>query len=235
MASNQAPAACQAAAWALARSALGQCFMQSSPSPGPRSRRPCARVNWVIPIWHLEGLVTRCDPEPPARPTAGPGACACMASRVGVSAASTARLAARTALAGWRRQWPGPVTLGPSRPTVYYGGSSQEWALAADARWAMGRRLWQLHLREVEQRADKAERTRDEAARRRAVEERLRIARELHDSLTPQHLGDPGTGRGGGPPGPQARRGGAAGPGSHPGGQCRRGPRAAGHAQRAAP
>jgi len=45
-------------------------------------------------------------------------------------------------------------------------------------------RMWQLHLREVEQRAEEAERTRDETARRRAVEERLRIARELHDSLT---------------------------------------------------
>jgi signal transduction histidine kinase len=45
-------------------------------------------------------------------------------------------------------------------------------------------RMWQLHLREVEQRADIAERTREEAARRRAIEERLRIARELHDSLT---------------------------------------------------
>ena len=31
--------------------------------------------------------------------------------------------------------------------------------------------MWQLHLREVEQRADEAERTRDEAARRRAMEE----------------------------------------------------------------
>jgi len=45
-------------------------------------------------------------------------------------------------------------------------------------------RMWQLHLREVEQRAEEAERTKDEAARRRAMEERLRIARELHDSLT---------------------------------------------------
>jgi signal transduction histidine kinase len=45
-------------------------------------------------------------------------------------------------------------------------------------------RMWNLHLREVEQRAEEAERTRDEVARRRAVEERLRIARELHDSLT---------------------------------------------------
>jgi signal transduction histidine kinase len=45
-------------------------------------------------------------------------------------------------------------------------------------------RMWQLHVREVEQRADEAERTKDETAQRRAMEERLRIARELHDSLT---------------------------------------------------
>jgi len=49
---------------------------------------------------------------------------------------------------------------------------------------AVAARMWQLHLREVEQRAEEAERTKDETARRRAVEERLRIARELHDSLT---------------------------------------------------
>ncbi|MFB9831161.1 sensor histidine kinase [Actinoallomurus acaciae] len=45
-------------------------------------------------------------------------------------------------------------------------------------------RMWHLHLREVEQRAEEAERTRDEVARRQTMEERLRIARELHDSLT---------------------------------------------------
>ena len=45
-------------------------------------------------------------------------------------------------------------------------------------------RMWQLHVREIEQRAEEAERTRDEAAQRKAMEERLRIARELHDSLT---------------------------------------------------
>jgi signal transduction histidine kinase len=45
-------------------------------------------------------------------------------------------------------------------------------------------RMWQLHVREVEQRAEVAERTREEAAQRRAMEERLRIARDLHDSLT---------------------------------------------------
>src|SRR5215813_10040972 len=43
---------------------------------------------------------------------------------------------------------------------------------------------WHAYVREAQQRAEEAERTRDEVARRRAVEERLRIARELHDSLT---------------------------------------------------
>ncbi|TDC63419.1 sensor histidine kinase [Actinomadura sp. GC306] len=41
-------------------------------------------------------------------------------------------------------------------------------------------------LRQAERRAAEAERTREETARRRADEERLRIARELHDSLTHQ-------------------------------------------------
>ena len=44
--------------------------------------------------------------------------------------------------------------------------------------------MWQLHLRDAVRRAEEAERTKDETARRKAVEERLRIARELHDSLT---------------------------------------------------
>ncbi|TQM13566.1 sensor histidine kinase [Pseudonocardia kunmingensis] len=43
---------------------------------------------------------------------------------------------------------------------------------------------WRAYVREVEQRAEEAERTREEAGRRHAVEERLHIARELHDSLT---------------------------------------------------
>ncbi len=57
------------------------------------------------------------------------------------------------------------------------------WLISAGV-MAVAFRMWQLHLHEVEQRAEEAERTRDETARRRAVEERLRIARELHDSLT---------------------------------------------------
>jgi signal transduction histidine kinase len=41
-------------------------------------------------------------------------------------------------------------------------------------------------LRQAERRAEEAERTREETARHRAAEERLHIARELHDSLTHQ-------------------------------------------------
>jgi signal transduction histidine kinase len=65
------------------------------------------------------------------------------------------------------------------RRTFYAAG----WAISA-AVMVVTTRIWQLHLREVEQRAEEAERTKDEAARRRAMEERLRIARDLHDSLT---------------------------------------------------
>jgi len=66
-----------------------------------------------------------------------------------------------------------------SRQRFYAAG----WLISAGV-MGVAFRMWQLHLREVEQRAEVAERTRDETARRRAVEERLRIARELHDSLT---------------------------------------------------
>ncbi|WJD97231.1 sensor histidine kinase [Streptomyces antimycoticus] len=52
------------------------------------------------------------------------------------------------------------------------------WLIAA---FAAGEAVWQ-----AERRADEAERSREETARRRADEERLHIARELHDSLTHQ-------------------------------------------------
>jgi signal transduction histidine kinase len=52
------------------------------------------------------------------------------------------------------------------------------WLIAAGAAWEA--------LRQAERRADEAERSREETARRRADEERLHIARELHDSLTHQ-------------------------------------------------
>ena len=63
---------------------------------------------------------------------------------------------------------------------TFYGAG---WAISAGV-MAVTFGMWQLHIRDLERRADEAVRTKDEAARRRAMEERLRIARDLHDSLT---------------------------------------------------
>ena len=69
---------------------------------------------------------------------------------------------------------------GPARDVVGQARSTLElaWLIAA---FAAGEAV-----RQAERRAEEAERTREETARRRADEERLRIARELHDSLTHQ-------------------------------------------------
>ncbi|TDC26036.1 sensor histidine kinase [Streptomyces sp. 8K308] len=69
---------------------------------------------------------------------------------------------------------------GTAREVVAQARSTLElaWLIAA---FAAGEAV-----RQAERRADEAERTREETARRRADEERLRIARELHDSLTHQ-------------------------------------------------
>ncbi|MFE2236027.1 sensor histidine kinase [Streptomyces sp. NPDC059442] len=69
---------------------------------------------------------------------------------------------------------------GPARESVGQVRSTIEiaWLIAA---FAAGEAV-----RQAERRADEAERTREETARRRADEERLRIARELHDALTHQ-------------------------------------------------
>ncbi|MFJ8938746.1 sensor histidine kinase [Streptomyces sp. NPDC102365] len=73
----------------------------------------------------------------------------------------------------------GPVTHSTVERTALLAG----WFLCAVVSGLAGRN-WQAYLRQTEQRALEAERTREEAALRRAGEERLRIARELHDSLT---------------------------------------------------
>ncbi|MBL7259626.1 histidine kinase [Paractinoplanes lichenicola] len=57
------------------------------------------------------------------------------------------------------------------------------WFVAANVAGVVGRQR-RAYLEQVEQRAAEAERTREEVALRRAGEERLRIARDLHDSLT---------------------------------------------------
>ena len=74
---------------------------------------------------------------------------------------------------------------------------------------------------------------RGRTARRRAGDERLRIAREFR-LAHPRHIGDQGAGRRGHSPGPQAGRAGARGAPCHPGGEPRRHPRAARHPRRAA-
>ncbi|MFF4501098.1 histidine kinase [Streptomyces sp. NPDC001401] len=73
----------------------------------------------------------------------------------------------------------GPTTQDVVERTALLAG----WFLSAVVA-GMADRNWQAYLRQTEQRALEAERTREEAALRRAGEERLRIARELHDSLT---------------------------------------------------
>jgi signal transduction histidine kinase len=57
------------------------------------------------------------------------------------------------------------------------------WFVAANVAGLVARQR-RAYLEQVEQRALEAERTREEMALRRAGEERLRIARDLHDSLT---------------------------------------------------
>ncbi|GIH93350.1 two-component sensor histidine kinase [Planobispora siamensis] len=57
------------------------------------------------------------------------------------------------------------------------------WFVAAAVAGTVSRHR-RAYLHQVEERAAEAERTREETALRRAGEERLRIARELHDSLT---------------------------------------------------
>jgi signal transduction histidine kinase len=57
------------------------------------------------------------------------------------------------------------------------------WFVAANVAGLVARHH-RAYLEQAEQRATEAERTREETALRRAWEERLRIARDLHDSLT---------------------------------------------------
>ncbi|MDQ4116289.1 MAG: histidine kinase, partial [Actinomycetota bacterium] len=79
-----------------------------------------------------------------------------------------------------------PVALLASDP----GGTVGEaFAMARDVlplAWLIAAGAAGEALRQAERRADEAERTREVTARRRADQERLHIARELHDSLTHQ-------------------------------------------------
>jgi len=107
-----------------------------------------------------------------ALPVAGAVHTASRAGHRGTGAAAAAVFLGVYAVAG-------PAGSAPVRETLLLAG----WFLCAVVT-GLADRNWQAYLRQTEQRALEAERTREEAAARRAGEERLRIARELHDSLT---------------------------------------------------
>ncbi|HEY3506191.1 MAG TPA: sensor histidine kinase [Actinocatenispora sp.] len=75
------------------------------------------------------------------------------------------------------------LTGSPVRETSQTAFLLAGWLVAAAAMGA-GYRQWRAYVRQLEKRAADAERNREATARRRAAEERLHIARELHDSLT---------------------------------------------------
>ncbi|GGK56961.1 two-component sensor histidine kinase [Planomonospora parontospora subsp. parontospora] len=79
-----------------------------------------------------------------------------------------------------------PLALLASSHDLSVGGALAQSRDALQLAWLVAAGAAGEALRQAEQRAEEAERTREETARRRADEERLHIARELHDSLTHQ-------------------------------------------------
>ena len=67
-----------------------------------------------------------------------------------------------------------------------FGAALAQGRDAREVAWLIAAAAAGEALRQAELRADEADRTREETAQRRADEERLHIARELHDSLTHQ-------------------------------------------------
>ncbi len=152
----------EGAAWpALALAAAGSLALAGY--------RPVPRVVLVVTTLLLSGYVVLAEPgAASALPVVG---AVHTASRVGhrlPGAAAAAVFLAVFAVAG-----EGIDT------TLLLAG----WFLCANVT-GLADQNWQAYLRQTEQRALEAERTREEVALRRAGEERLRIARELHDSLT---------------------------------------------------
>ncbi|WP_017588346.1 sensor histidine kinase [Nocardiopsis ganjiahuensis] len=79
-----------------------------------------------------------------------------------------------------------PLVLLASAQTPSLGEAFTHSREALQLAWLIAAGAAGEAVRQAERRAEEAERTREETARHRADEERLRIARELHDSLTHQ-------------------------------------------------
>ncbi|MFE9647713.1 sensor histidine kinase [Streptomyces sp. NPDC006365] len=134
-------------------------------------RAPC--VVLAVTTVALTGYVLHAHPGPvSALPVAAAVHAAAQAGHRGVGA-----IASAVFLGGYLAT--DPTSQAAVERTALLAG----WFLCAVVTGLAGRN-WQAYLRQTEQRALEAERTREEAALRRAGEERLRIARELHDSLT---------------------------------------------------
>ncbi|MGN9843898.1 sensor histidine kinase [Nonomuraea sp. H19] len=91
----------------------------------------------------------------------------------------TAGASAAVLLYGAGMMWPGPALPG----TAWWDRGNIAVLAAVGMAVAVGDaiRTRRAYLAEVEERARRAEDSREEEARRRVIEERLRIARELHD------------------------------------------------------
>jgi signal transduction histidine kinase len=94
-----------------------------------------------------------------------------------------AALAGAVFVAGSLTLWLTGDTAQPAQALVDRAILLLGWFVAAGVGGTVNRHR-QAYLEQAEQRAAEAERTREESVLRRAGEERLRIARELHDSIT---------------------------------------------------
>ena len=136
-----------------------------------RSRRPVAVLAASVALDILHLAVDHSTPLVPAASLVAAYSMAARSSqRTAWIAGGLATLAVTLAAA---------LTTGPGQ-TPWSSLIALDLVVLATALGAVVRRR-QVHLAAVEERAARAERTREEEARRRVADERVRIARELHD------------------------------------------------------
>ncbi|MFF4054948.1 sensor histidine kinase [Streptomyces sp. NPDC001668] len=136
------------------------------------------RSRWPLPVVVLTLAIDltamALAPDRVATPTASLVALYTLATRSGRRTAWTVGVIAAVAVTGvYAATHEEPVLVGTSLLRF-------DFAIAATA-LGDAVRSRRLHLARVEARAERAERTREAEARRRVTEERVRIARELHD------------------------------------------------------